>query len=984
MTDVARTVVARVLAFAITLTIVGCGGRAEEPRPPAYDDIQRIFDQSCGGDACHRSSTAAPPASVDLAPGVSHGHLVGQPSIAAPGRVLVVPGAPADSYLLCAIDPACDHRVGAPMPPTAALSPATIEAVRRWIADGARPDPSPTPPVDADDDAAPVFAGLTTAVATGEHAIELGWSPAFDRTPASRMRYRIYVATRPGGQDFAAPRLTVTATTTAIVDGLAAGVGYHVVVRAVDERGLEDDNRIERAVATPDLTAPEFGGAAAVTEPVAGTLAVTWLAATDNVSPPATIRYRVYLATAPGAEDFATPTTTVVGVTSATLTGLAPSTTYQVVVRAVDEAGNADGNLIERAVTTLDTVAPVFAGVATATGAPSTVLLTWAPATDDVTVADDIVYLVYRATIAGGQDLTTPTYVSPPGATGLAAGGLAANRTYHFVVRARDRAGNVDGNLVQRSATTPSLVDVQPPTFAGAAAATTTGASTIRLTWSAGSDNVSLAGNLVYQVYRATSAGGQSFAAATYTTAPGVTSFVATGLAPTTPYFFVVRARDQAGNVDGNLIEVTATTAPDTTAPTFAGITGAAPASATSIALAWAAATDDISPAGALVYDVYRATAAGQQSFASPTYTSAPGATGLVATGLAPSTSYFFVVRARDPVGNADGNTVERAATTTPDVTPPVFAGATSAAPTALPGQLDIAWAAASDAVTAPASIRYLVFVARMSGLQELTSPTAISAPGATTVRITGLLASTTYFVVVRARDDAGNVDGNTVEVSATTTADVIRPTFAGVTSATATNPSHVRLTWDAASDDLTPPADITYLVYAATSPGGQGFAAPIAVSPPGATSLIVGGLAAATTHYLVVRARDQAGNLDLNTVERSATTPPITVSFASQVQPIFTASCATVNCHVGPLPVVGLDLSSATISRATLVDVPSAQFAQVARVAPGEAGASYLMFKLRGGGPSFEGDVMPPSGLLPAAELTTIETWIDEGAVDN
>ena len=972
------------IALALVLVVVGCGARAEDERAPAYDDIQRIFDQSCAGATCHRSATAAPPTSIDLAPAVSYQTLVGRASTAAPARLLVAPGAPADSYLLCTIDPACDHRVGARMPPTGALSPSTVEAVRRWIAEGARADDSPAPPLDAGDDAAPVFGGLDTAIATGEHAIDLAWRPAFDQTPPSRLRYRVYVATTAGAQDFGAPRLTITAATSATLDGLEAGVRYHVVVRAVDEAGHEDANRIERATATPDVTPPEFGGVADVSEPSAGTLRVTWLEATDNASPAAAIGYHVYLATQPGAQSFAMPAATVTGVTATVIVGLAPSTTYHVVVRAFDEAGNQEHNLIERALTTADIVAPTFAGVATATGAPNAVVLTWAAATDDTTATAELVYLVYRANVAGGQDFTTPTYVTAPGATGFSAGGLLPNRTYHFVVRARDQAGNIDGNLIQRSATTPIVVDVQPPMFAGAATATALGAGAIRLTWSAGTDNVTLAGNLVYSIYRATTAGGQSFAAATYRTLPGTTTFVATGLAPSTTYFFVVRASDQAGNQDGNVVQVSATTTADTTAPVFAGITGAASASSSSIALAWSAASDDISPAATIVYDVYRATSAGGQAFAAPTYTSAPGANGLVATGLAPLTTYFFVVRARDQAGNRDPNTIERTAATSADIAPPVFAGAVSAAPTGLPGQLDITWAAASDAVTTPDHLRYLLYPATMSGLQELQAPAAITAPGATSFRLTGLMAATPYFVVVRARDEAGNIDGNLVEVVATTTADTVRPTFGGLSSATATNPSHVRLTWAAASDDVTAPALMIYDVYVATSAGAESFAAPTVSSPPGATSLSVGGLNPTTTYHFVVRARDQAGNRDLNTVERSATTPGITVSLATQVQPIFTASCATANCHRPPGPSIGLDLSTAAESRAGMVNVASSEFGQIVRVAPGDSEGSYLMAKLLGGGPNFEGDLMPPSGGLTAGQIATIRIWIEEGAVDN
>ena len=62
----------------------------------------------------------------------------------------------------------------------------------------------------------------------------------------------------------------------------------------------------------------------------------------------------------------------------------------------------------------------------------------------------------------------------------------------------------------------------------------------------------------------------------------------------------------------------------------------------------------------------------------------------------------------------------------------------------------------------------------------------------------------------------------------------------------------------------------------------------------------------------------------------------------------------------------------------------PSSEYANVLRVAPGDIDGSYLINKLIGGGAQFEGDIMPPSGALPAGQIALIRTWIQEGAVDN
>ena len=64
-----------------------------------------------------------------------------------------------------------------------------------------------------------------------------------------------------------------------------------------------------------------------------------------------------------------------------------------------------------------------------------------------------------------------------------------------------------------------------------------------------------------------------------------------------------------------------------------------------------------------------------------------------------------------------------------------------------------------------------------------------------------------------------------------------------------------------------------SYLVYAATTSGGQNFAAPAAATSPGEVSALLTGLVPGTTYYVVVRAMDAAGNVDANSVELSAAT---------------------------------------------------------------------------------------------------------------
>jgi hypothetical protein len=105
--------------------------------------------------------------------------------------------------------------------------------------------------------------------------------------------------------------------------------------------------------------------------------------------------------------------------------------------------------------------------------------------------------------------------------------------------------------------------DRQPPSFAGLSSATTCIPGPVRddrpvryhLRWRPAKDNVTPARKIVYEIYRSARPRGERFSAATYTTAPGATAFTTPLLSAEATYYFVVRARDRAGNRDLNRVE---------------------------------------------------------------------------------------------------------------------------------------------------------------------------------------------------------------------------------------------------------------------------------------------------------------------------------------------------------------------------------------------------------------------------------------------
>lgn len=112
--------------------------------------------------------------------------------------------------------------------------------------------------------------------------------------------------------------------------------------------------------------------------------------------------------------------------------------------------------------------------------------------------------------------------------------------------------------------------------------------------------------------------------------------------------------------------------------------------------------------------------------------------------------------------------------------------------------------------------------------------------------------------------------------------ADGTPPSFAGLQRAFACTPGAQRpgqttpftLSWQAATDNVTPSSEIVYDVYLATTPGGEDFSKPTWTTSPGVTTYRTPGLPSHGTFYFVVRARDSAGSEDRNTLEQRGVDP--------------------------------------------------------------------------------------------------------------
>ncbi|HLK35236.1 MAG TPA: hypothetical protein VKU41_00700 [Polyangiaceae bacterium] len=521
------------------------------------------------------------------------------------------------------------------------------------------------------------------------------------------------------------------------------------------------------------------------------------------------------------------------------------------------------------------------------------------------------------------------------------------------------------------------------PSFKGVAGVAPASQSAIFVAWAAADSPLTPPERMTYQVFVEPSSTAVDYTKPVATTIPGATSFYAEQLVSAQTYRFAVRAVDEAGNTDRNTAVLTGQPAADTSSPTFGGAKTAAPGGSGKVLLAWDAAQDDQTPTAAMVYYVYVASASGVFDYSLPSMVTAPGVTSATMSDLYDgSQTYQFVVRARDAADNLDDNTTVVTAGPGPDTTPPTFAGCQTAIADSA-GSAVVSWTQAQDDTTPASLITYDVYASTTEGHFDYTKR-ALSVKGADSGQVVDLTSNTTWYFVCRARDFAGNEDANVVERVTKTLADDTPPTFAGVTGAVVDSLARtVNLTWAAGMDDKTAQNEIVYDVYQAQAPDTENYtAAPLASSTPGATALLVTNLAPDTTLYWVVRARDQAGNHDSNTVEQSGA---ISVSFSEQVQVTFSQYCAVTGCHVPGNPVAGLILAPG-FAYGGLVGNRSTEYPSELRVNPGDPSTSFLYQKVSLNPPPYGWQMPAPAtgSVLTAAEKDVVRRWILQGAVNN
>lgn len=307
----------------------------------------------------------------------------------------------------------------------------------------------------------------------------------------------------------------------------------------------------------------------------------------------------------------------------------------------------------------------------------------------------------------------------------------------------------------------------------------------------------------------------------------------------------------------------------DANPPSAPGALSVTAATSARIDLSWGAASDNIGVTG---YLIERCVGGGCSDF---TQIAAPTGTGtsFSDSGLAPSTSYSYRVRATDAAGNLGPYSNISSATTLPDSTPPTTPASLSASAFSST-RVDLSWSAATDNVGVTG---YLVERCQGAGCSIFTQIAGL-AGGAVSYSDTGVTAGNTYSYRVRATDLAGNMGGySPVATTTTPVPDTTPPTAPATLSATPVSNAQVNLSWAAVTDNV---AVTGYLIERCQGTGCSTFTQIAAPSGTG-TSYGDAGLNASTSYSYRVRATDAAGNLGPYSPVASATTlstPPLPV----------------------------------------------------------------------------------------------------------
>jgi hypothetical protein len=582
-----------------------------------------------------------------------------------------------------------------------------------------------------------------------------------------------------------------------------SGAEYNVVV--TNAGGSITSNTAVLTVTSSNAcsTVPSVPGSVAASATSSSQISVNWSA--SSAAPPCTVSYNVYRGLVSG---FVPSSSNQVasGLSVAVFgdSGLAASTTYYYVVEAVDADGTSAVSA-QASATTASSSTTAMDIVAIHSGGPA---VSNATGGDASFVADEF--------FSGGGTSTTTNTVTTAGIENAAPEAVyqtERNGTFTYMI--------------------PGLASGAQYTVLLHFAETYFTAAGERVF------NVAINGTTVLSNF-------DIFAIAGGNTAL-VETFTAT--ANSSGQIVISYANGTANQPKSSGVEIRGAASACTLAPTASpsGLTAAA-SSPSIIGLSWAGVTPP--PNCALTYNIYASTASGVVPTAGTLVASDLSGTSYSNTGLAASTTYYYVVEAVDGAGSSAPSAQTSAETNSANscVAVPSSAPAGLTATSSTSNAIGLTW----TAIAPPANctnITYNLYGSATSGFtpslsnqiaSDLTSPTFFN---------TGLPASTTYYYVVQAADE----DGASPEVSAEASATTLAPP--SELTAAASSANEIDLTWP----ESTAAAPVTYLIFRSTTGNfTPGSANQVGTTKSNDYQDVV--LSPSTTYYYQVEASNPAG----------------------------------------------------------------------------------------------------------------------------
>ena len=417
--------------------------------------------------------------------------------------------------------------------------------------------------------------GVLAFSAVAAQSLTINWQKAVDGvTPQGQLEYKVVrsanadIGDLNGAQNAATVVMDWTADVSSVGDsGLGDTTTYYYNVLVRDLSGNVAVYSM-RSVTT-DNQAPQLGGTGTLVfaKSQATSVSFTWTKGSDNVTDPEKLVYRVVRSDSDNVADLdgALANGTIVqdwtaDIASATASGLVPDKTYFVNVIIRDEAGHMAAYQSLQIVTA-EGVAPTFSGPISLAGKDAaSVSLTWTKATDNATAAADVETAVFYTKGTGLQPLTAANVMAnavlgkdwTKDLDSATVSGLDDSTQYTFYLLARDAAGNLG---VLATPLTVSTADGTPPLPGGAGVLTLQVGTRVRVSWTKGTDNLTAAASLKYQVITSQSDNISTATDAIKNGTPSMTAtadvneWVITGLDANTDHWVTVLIDDGAGNL---------------------------------------------------------------------------------------------------------------------------------------------------------------------------------------------------------------------------------------------------------------------------------------------------------------------------------------------------------------------------------------------------------------------------------------------------